>query len=436
MRPYYCFFFLILLPLAGQAESLNLEQAVSEALGDSFTVQKSQSVLDEKYWKKRETFSEFLPHVKGVGTYLSDIKYQYIDVQFAGSTTPSTIPSIVPSSQFNLSAELSIFNGFASTNRYQAASLEEQAAVAEFDWTRFNKEVEVTLAFYQVLAAKILKETAEQNSNVLKDHLRETQLLKKNGISTHYDVLKVDVELSNANSVLLDAQDNIEIAYEQLAQAMGHESEKRDIKGELPTPSSAQLQKIISAATAERKDITALRQKKEASTLEAKADSRFWVPKISLFGQYNLYNNINNKFDDYEAYRNARQFGIMLTWEIFDGFRDYSQFKQSVQQKIQLETTLRENQVAAKNDLARWQRKYRYFSQLYNAKNDDVAKSMESVRLAKAGHKVGARTNRDLLEAESDLYNSQAAKIHAQLGAVEALLKLKLAVGSTLISKN
>ena len=59
----------------------------------------------------------------------------------------------------------------------------------------------------------------------------------------------------------------------------------------------------------------------------------------------------------------------------------------------------------------------------------DITKSKESVRLAKEGRRVGTRSNTDLLDAESDLYKSEAGAISAQIGAMEALINLELSVG-------
>jgi outer membrane protein TolC len=418
-----------LFSLSSRADTLKLNQAITEALSDSPTLQKSQAIVDEMSWKKTEEFSSFLPHLRANGTYLTDVKYQYINVQLAGNPEPVTFPSIVPNSQFNLIAELSIFDGFSSTNKFQAAKAKENAARAEYDWARLNKEIEVTLAFYQAVASKTLKEVAEQNVKALKDNLREVEILKKNGASTHYDVLKASVQLSNANSALLDSEDNIEISYEQLAQVLGHEKETRDLSGELPVPSIDLIKKMKNENLNERKDVQALRLERDSAEYERKADAKFWVPQVSIFAQHSFYNNLTTGLDDYESYRNSRQIGLSLTWNLFDGVKSYSQSQQSIAQKIQVEKDLVERELNAKKDIARWERKYQYFYQLYQAKVEDVEMAAESVRLAQAGHKVGARTNRDLLEAQADLYNSRAGKIRAQLGAIEALLKYKLSLG-------
>ena len=49
---------------------------------------------------------------------------------------------------------------------------------------------------------------------------------------------------------------------------------------------------------------------------------------------------------------------------------------------------------------------------------------------------MGARTNTELLDAESDLYKSQAGAINAQVGAIEALINLETSLGKKIHSLN
>jgi outer membrane protein TolC len=65
-----------------------------------------------------------------------------------------------------------------------------------------------------------------------------------------------------------------------------------------------------------------------------------------------------------------------------------------------------------------------------------VQKSTESVRLAREGHRVGARTNTDLLDAEAELFRAQAGVVNSQVGAIEALINLELTVGKKIYDFN
>jgi outer membrane protein TolC len=406
-------------------QTLNLPTAIHEVNKDSPYLDREKSSAQEIELKKMEAFSTYLPKLRANGTYLTDKKYQYLNINFNG---PVVIPQIVPTSQFNMIAEWSIFDGFAGTNRYRASNEYADAAAKNLSWTQFRTEMEVTLAFYQAIAAKMLKEVAIQNVKGLEDHSKDARQLRKSGVSTNYDVLRVEVQGSNGKTDLADAEDDIIIARERLAEVLGHDTEERDLQGQLPVPQESVIDQPAQTAS-ERSDLLALRLQSKARVYEAAAAGRHWVPEISLFGTYNFYNNLTPGFNDWSSYRNARQVGFMMTWNLFDGLASTSRAKQRIEQRVQAEKSSRMAELAAARDKSMWTKRYRSQCRIYQARVEDVKRSEESVRLAAEGRKVGARTSTELLDAETDLYRARAGAVRAQLGAVEALIKLQLAEG-------
>lgn len=420
-------FSLLFIPLALHAQTLDLSSALQEVGVESPKLAASKASSEEARWKKTEMLgSAYLPRLRMNGTYLTDKKYQLININFGGS--PIVIPTIIPNSQFNLIAEFPIFDGWSSTNKFEAAQKNAEAANEKFEWEKFRTELQVTQAFYQALASKVLRDVALQNLKALEDHKKETLLFRKSGVSTNYDVLRVEVQASNARTDLADAEDDIVITRERLAEIIGHEHETRDLVGELPIPDETILEKSQKSFD-ERKDLRALGLENEARLHEEKAAGRFWVPEFSFFGQYTMYNNLSSGLDDYGSYRNARQVGFLMNWNLFDGMMSFSRSQQAIQRKVQTEKLLRTNQLAASKDLSIWERRYRSQCRIFKARMEDIKRSEESVRLAKEGRRVGARTETEILDAEVDLYRSRAGAVRAQLAAIEAIINLQLAEG-------
>jgi len=293
------------------------------------------------------------------------------------------------------------------------------------------------LQFYRALAAQALKEVAEQNVKTLADHLKDVTLFRKVGISKNYDVLRVEVQVSEAKSELMNADDNIYTARNKLAELLDHENDLRTLKGALPVLRADNLRPQDIAFNSERPDLKSLAEKSTAYALRASAANRFWVPKLSLIGQYQYYNNINDKlFDSNGAYRDAYLIGIALNWNIFDGMTSIAKSAEAHEQAIQNEKTLRIATLKAMQDLEYWRRKYVYFCSIYAARQEDIQKASESVRLAKEGRRAGTQTNTDLLDAETELFRAKASLVNAQLGSIEALIKIELATGRKIYDFN
>lgn len=417
--------------LTSSAHALTLQEAIDEALNSSPNVQKSKSVKEEAKWKKLEGVSGFLPTLNANATYLFDKKYALTNVRLGGSSSDTIVPQIIPNSQLALTATYPLFEGFSSINRMSAARENANAANAELQWTEFKTEMDVTLAFYKNLANKTLKEVANQNLKALQDHLKDVKLFKNSGMATNYDVLRVEVQVSNAETDLLNADDNIAISEQNLAEILGKEYTPGMIEtgGELPLPSDAIVSNLSNEDIHNRADIIALKNKVSALSYTDSASGAFWVPRLSAFGQYQYYNNLNDSLTDSDKYRSAYQVGLQLSWNLFDAGVSFSRSKQSTEQLIQAEKSYRMTELKAQKELEVNKRKYNYFVTLYKARSRDIARSKESVRLAREGQKVGSRTNSDLLDAEADLYRSQAGAVNAQLGAIEALINLQTSIG-------
>lgn len=416
------------------AQNLTLDEALRESSQNSLQIQKSQAGLEEAKWKKTEAYSGFLPSLSANLNYLTDKKYMLLETTIGGNAM--TIPQVVPTTQLTLRATLPLFDGFVSTNRLKAGQVSVESAKSDYEWTQFMVTRQVITQFFRSLASQTLKDVAEQNLKTLQDHLRDIQAFKRAGVSTNYDVLRVEVQVSEAQSELLNSQDEAELSKYRLGEVLGHESEKRPLVGQLPVLSENLISKLNDKILEQRKDIVSLRQKKEASRIQYQSLKDTWAPRISLFGQTDYYNNRNDRFDDNGAFRDAYMIGLNLNWNLFDGLLSTSKTGQSEQQTIQMEKSVKMAEIKAQQDFEFWKRKYKYFCAVYRSRVNDVTRSKEAVRLARVGRRAGVRTSTELLDAESDLFRSRAGQINAQMGSIDALMNLELVSGQKLYDFN
>jgi outer membrane protein TolC len=414
---------------AESASSITLQNAVDEALKNSPQVQKAESSYKESSWRRTSSFSTYLPTIQFEANYLTQHKYAFLDINLG---QPVSVPQVIPTSILALNAKWGLFDGFAATNRYRSTREFESAEENNYHWVQFQTSRNVALLFYKALGAKILKQVAEQNVKTLQDHLNDVVQFRKAGASTKFDVLRVEVQVSEVHSELLNAQDNLVLSQNRLTEALGRESDDRLPQGELPVLSAELAKKATLDSASKRADLVALESRTKGLDDLERASGRFWSPRVSLFGQYQQYNNRNDDFKDWSNYREAYNVGVNLTWDLFDGFRGYSESRVTAEQHYQAERQLKMAQLHSKQDFELWRRKFIYFCSVYQARLSDVEKSEESVRLAKEGRRVGARTNTDLLDAESELFRARAGLVNAQIGSIEALINLELTTGQKL----
>jgi outer membrane protein TolC len=414
--------------IAGQA--LSLHQVLDKS-DTSPKVERARSFSEEVSWKKVETYSGFLPSLTANGTYLFDKKYVMTDINLG---SPLEIPQIIPTTSYGLTAQWLLFDGFANFDRFSAAKDFEAAGKKEYSWARFQQERETILLFYRALAARSLQKVTEQNVKTFEDHLSDARLLKKTGISTNFDVLRVEVQVSEAKSEFMSASDLVQMSVLRLGESLGEDYSQVELAGEMPVLSPELLKSLKDKDIAGREDLEALRLRRNGLEQNVDSTGKHWVPKVSAFGQYLKYNSKNDRFEDNNAFRDAYSVGLQATWNLFEGFSSVAKNHEAVEQRYQAEKTLMMGELKATNDTEFWKKKYIYFCNVFQSRQSDIQKATESVRLAKEGRKVGVRTNTDLLDAELELFRAQASGVNAQIGAIEALISLELATGQKIYS--
>ncbi|MDR3607529.1 MAG: TolC family protein [Oligoflexia bacterium] len=413
--------------------TLNLDQALDEAFKNSPVVQTSQAAANEAHWQRLAAMGQgFLPKVSvNLGHYFTE-NYQFTQIALGGSVL--AFPGIYPTTQLSLSASIPIFDGLANIRQLQAAALSENAAQQEAERVKFEVAQEVRLAFYQALAATALDAVAEQNVTTLEDHLRQVDIQRRGGAATNYDTLRVSVQLSEARADALDAKDNVSLTRKKLIQLLGLEEDNRVLAGDLPVPDSSRVQNLeFTGIPEDRTDIRALDMRADAADKTRAARNSWMIPSVSLAGQLIYYNELldsaSGSIVDNQRYEQAYNFGIFLTWNLFDGGVSYAQSRQAVYQQVQADSRARAAKLQVPYDFAYWKKRFVSNTDHYQARKQDVARSEESVRLAKEEERAGTRTSTETLDAELDLFRAKAGVVNAQVNAEEAQLRLELALG-------
>ncbi len=433
-NPFLAAMSLFLLVNTAKSEEVTLPTAIHDSLQGSLVIQKAESSLEESRWKRTGAYSGFLPNISGGASYLLDKKYMLLPVTLGG--VASSIPQIVPTSIYSLQASIPLFDGFSNVERLKSGNSLVRSAEYELGWVKFSTIRQTALQFYKALAAVLLKEVTSENLKNLQDHLKDVEALKKVGVSTQYDLLRVEVQVSEAESEILNSDDQIALAKMKLAEILGKEIELRTPSGVLPVFEASLVDSLngVSSPESGRGDLLAMSERVNSFSQMDSAVSRYWVPRISLVGQYQYYNNINSKILDSSSFSSAYQVGLNLSWNIFDGLNSTAHAGESSQQAIQLEKTMQIARLKASTEFESWKRKFLYFCKVYRSRLNDQSRSAEAVRLAKEGRRAGARTSSELLDAELDLFRARAGIVNAQIGMIESLIQLELSTGKTLVN--
>lgn len=422
---------------AGSENTLSVDAAVSEAMRNSPSIQQSEAALGENSWKDVEAFGDgFMPKVTVGFNHFFAEKYEETTINFGG--TFLDLPGAYSTNELVVNASIPVFNGFASYNRLRAATLTKNASEQEHERNKFVLAQDVRLAFYQALAAAELQNVAQQNVKTLEDHLKEVDIQRSGGSATKYDTLRVSVQLSEARADAIDAGDNVNLSRKKLTALLGLEEDSRPLIGALPVPDISRVKDLELAGTpTDRSDIEALELRSQAAEHLHSAQQMWIVPSVSLGGQFNYYDEmiestIDGSVNSSGDYKPAYNVGVFFTWNLFDGGVSYAKSREADYQKVQVDRQAEQARIQVPYDFTFWKKRFLANTDHYQARKYDVDRSTESVRLAQEEERAGTRTSTETLDAELDLFRSKAGVVNAQLNALEARIRLELALGRTL----
>lgn len=415
--------FAMVFPVLASAQGLTLSAAQQSAERNSPMLSQKQSDVAIAEAAMDKAAAPNLPQVYVKGQHVLDNKPMQVNF---GLGAPVDMPS--PLSDYSLGVSWTLFDARGTHNQYQASKLQHDASTAQLQRAKFELDEQVRMQFYQVLGAQALVEVSSQNVQVLKAHLRDARNMVKQGALTRLDLLKVEVQLEDAQNDLESARDNAYLAKAKLAQTMGVRELPGPLEGRLPDLSRAAYERI-DFTPGERLDQKALLYMRESAQHSVRASHAMNFPRISLFGQEDLYSFTSSNAIPDSNFKDAYTVGINFSWDIYDGGAKSATQRMAREQLHKQEERIRQSQQAIPVSIDLWKRKLAHDISAYQAGITSTQKSTEAVRLARDAMRLGTRTNTDVLDAEQDLNYSRLKVVRAQVDAVVSLSNLELALG-------
>jgi len=413
------------------AEKLTLTQAVTEALGESPIVARAEAEKDLADWQKVSALSGVLPNVSIFATHYFSTQYETLP--FTAGAISADVPIAFPRTSYGVDMHWTLFDGFANINQTRAANLESRAASASDDRKHFEVRKKIELQYYAVLAAIELREVALRNLETIQDSLSIAEARVRNGVSTAPDVLRVQVQKTEAEAEVQRSADAIVIQRQKLRQSMGLSADDRDIEGKLPEPTDHESILHLNFTGVEgRDDIRALELRADASHLQKSAGIGALVPSIELAGRLENYDNTDYALSGSgSTFRSAYGVGLVAKWTILEPSTIAKPGIAAAEHAI-TESQRKEAVLNAPTDFELWKRRYLYSSNLYQARLGDIKRADESLRIINLSFKQGRRIINEVLDAEVDLFRARAGAVQSQFEAIEARNQLELVIGKDL----
>jgi outer membrane protein len=172
----------------------------------------------------------------------------------------------------------------------KSSSLHAAAQKENVVTSRADVLINVDRAYYSVLRAQAVLRVAQEtvkNRQLVSDQITA---LEKNKLKSGLDVSFANVDLAQAQLLLIQAQNGVEGSYADLSAALGYSEERTFALAEEPVPPapSPNVAELISQALQNRPELVSRRLDVSSAQSYASAERDLWLPTISAVGAAGL----------------------------------------------------------------------------------------------------------------------------------------------------
>jgi len=166
------------------------------------------------------------------------------------------------------------------------AKFQAQASQANYQATRFDVILGVDQAYYEVLLSQQLIDVAQQTVATRQSVVDQVTQLTKNQLKSQVDLSFAEVNLSDAQLMLIRAKDRLATAYANLGQALGTNQaiQYRLTPEPMPPNPPENADPLISQALQDRPELASLRLQREADQKFVYAERDLKRPTVSVIG--------------------------------------------------------------------------------------------------------------------------------------------------------
>ncbi|MBS1495880.1 MAG: TolC family protein [Bacteroidetes bacterium] len=426
--------------LAQDTKTISLREAIDLSIKNSKSLKASNARIDEATAIVKEAYNNQLPDFKVSGSY---IRLSNADVSLklgkdtsgggngGGSGSKGGVPKINSAVYGMANLSLPLYAGGRIKYGIESAKYLAQAASLDAD---NDKEAVI----YNTTSAYINLYKAAAAVNIVKEDLqssmsRDTNFsnLEKNGLLARNDLLKSQLQTSNIELSLLDAENNLKIANINMNLMLGlPENTLLSIDSNFINVDQTLMPftDYETAALQQRKDVQALALRKKASTTGIKSAKAEAYPTIALTGGY-IAANIPHLL----TVTNAVNIGVGVSYNIANLWKTNTKLLQAKARATEIDAN-----EELLNDAVKMQVNKDYQSYLLSQKKIDVyekaiEQAKENYRITKNKYNNSLVTITDLLDADVALLQATLNSRFAKADAVLAYNKLLQTAG--LLSK-
>jgi len=415
---------------AQNTKTITLDQAVQMSLNNSNQLKIDNAKVEEATGARKEAWNNHLPDVKASGSYLRLNNPNYsIKIKTGGSDSSGgggAVPKINSAMYGMVNASVPIFSGLRIKYGTEAAKYLEQAAKLDAENDKGAVILNTANAFSNLFKAREYVGLVKQNLNQQQQRVIDFTNMEKNGLLARNDLLKAQLQESNMELSLLEAENDLQTTYVSMDIMLGLPENTElvpDTSGFHIADAGSLIQWEQTALT-NRKDVSALSFREKAANMSIKATKGEYYPGIAVTGGFVAADIPNLLTID-----NAMDIGVGLQYNLGSLWKTGAKVEQAKARMHEVQAS--ENMLT---DQIRLDITQAYQGYILSLKKIEVYKKAveqadENYRITKNKFDNSLVTTTDLLEADVAQLQAQLSSLLSKADALVAYKKLQQTAG-------
>lgn len=282
-------------------KNLSLSEAIELGLGHSKKLMLSDAAVEQAEASLRQSKDAKLPDLKLSGAYLY-LAQPHLDIKLdlgdnsdddAGSSddgsSSSSFPKVHQAVYGMVSASLPLYAGGKITNSIKSAEYLTKATKLDAENDKEEVVQNIISAYYNLYKADAQLRLVNENLKTAVQRVKDFSNLEANGIIARNDLMKAELQQSDMELAVLDAENNRKITNFNFNLLLGLEDSTQIIidTNAVGTPAQVEgLADLVTMARSNRFDYLATVQRSQAALYNTKAIQGNKYPTVALTGGY------------------------------------------------------------------------------------------------------------------------------------------------------
>jgi outer membrane protein len=386
---------------------LSLDDAEKIALANHPQVQAAQSLAAAAQQQVREARSAYYPNA--YGSLSGAISHDQARIGAGTFNDPRIFDKYANGVTVN-----QLVTDFGKTHeQVKSTSLRAQAQQENVVTTRADVLLAVDRAYFGALRAQAVLQVAQQTVQTRQLVSNQVTTMAQNELKSSLDVTFANVDLSQAQLLLIQAQNDLQVAYADLSTALGYSDQRTFQLTEQPMPPAPPPDSaaLIQQAMSNRPEILSERLNVSSAESYAKAERDLRLPSITAVGAAGIipYHDVENGLDT-----NYAAAGFNVNLPIFNGHLFSALHQEAQARAVAATQDLRDLTDRISRDVrAAWLNLNSAYQRL-SVTEQLLSQATLSLNLAQSRYNLGLSSIIELSQAQLNLTQAQITNANAK----------------------